>query len=256
MTKQRPNYSNKSESYYQVWSVWRRTRTRTWLVPSYTLEVLKIWRSNVVKEKSAELQIGWKDFSVHQRCFSPVTNCLWMINNKLRVGARRSLNGGNGVTMLNINWLIPCSCSGRAQQQPQLTVHRDGKLLNFISYLALLALNFCSSTSTSCMQSWWNCFLYPRKKRISRMTKSGAVMKAWSQESSSAGARPSNTPCPINWGCRCRRWWYRDAHWPGLSTWPRGRRARPATAGSPAPGRWPAPGLGRGKDDITAQSRQ
>ena len=162
MTKQRPNYSNKSESYYQVWSVWRRTRTRTWLEPSCTSEVLKIWRSNVVKEKSAELQIGWKDFSVHQRCFSPVTNCLWMINNKLRVGARRSLNGGNGVTMLNINWLIPCSGSGRAQQQhhhqqqpqPQLSVQRDGQLLNFIFYLALLALNFCSSTSTSCMQSW------------------------------------------------------------------------------------------------------
>ena len=31
------------------------------------------------------------------------------------------------------------------------------------------------------------------------MTKRGAVMKAWSQASSSAGARPSNTPCPINW---------------------------------------------------------
>ena len=161
MTKQRPNYSNKSESYYQVWSVWRRARTRTWLEPSYTSEVLEIWRSNI-KEKSSELEIGWKGFSVHQRCFSPVTNCLWMINNKLRVGARRSLNGGNGVTMLNINWLIHCSCSGRAQQQhhhqqqqqPQLSVQRDRQLLNFISYLALLALNFCSSTSTSCMQSW------------------------------------------------------------------------------------------------------
>ena len=78
-----------------------------------------------------------------------------MINNKLRASSRWSLNGGNGVTMLNINWLIPCSCSGRAQQQqqPQLTVQRDGQLLNFISYLVLLALNFCSSTSTSCMQS-------------------------------------------------------------------------------------------------------
>ena len=67
-----------------------------------------------------------------------------------------------------------------------------------LNYFVLLALNFSISNWTSFMQSWWNCFLYPRKKRTSRMTKSGAVMKAWSQESSSAGARPSNTPCPIN----------------------------------------------------------
>ena len=43
-------------------------------------------------------------------------------------------------------------------------------------------------------------FLYPKKKRTSIRTKKGAVMMAWSSESSSAGARPSKTPWPMN--CR------------------------------------------------------
>lgn len=65
--------------------------------------------------------------------------------------------------------------------------------------LAFDALNFAISFSTALSTLLRSSGRYPSLKRISIQTKNGARTSACTRLSRSAGARPSNLPCPMNW---------------------------------------------------------